>query len=175
MTIEITAYDPLWPAEFEREAAALLDVLGALALSIDHVGSTSVPGLAAKPVIDIQISVMELKPLARYCDRLAAVGYSHASLGDFDLVYPYFEKPSIWPHTHHVHLCRSGSEEERVHLAFRDYLRDHPTVTERYVILKRGLAHMHHGDTLQSREAYSLSKTAFVTEVLASARAQGYL
>jgi GrpB-like predicted nucleotidyltransferase (UPF0157 family) len=129
--IEIVAYDPSWPAAFKAEADTLRKALGDLACCIEHVGSTAVPGLAAKAVIDIQVPVRSLQPRQPYYEAWAPLGYNHVPLGDFDMVYPYFEKPSDWPHTHHLHLCEVGSEQERVHIAFRDCLRDHSEVAER--------------------------------------------
>ncbi len=151
---------------FAAEAAALREVLGGLALRIEHVGSTSVPGLQAKPVIDLQVSVLSLEPMERYGDLLARAAYRHIPLGDFDRVYPFFQKPAEWPCTHHVHLCVAGSVQERDHLAFRDYLRGHPQAAGEYLALKRRLAAVHHGTTQESRERYSLSKTAFIASVL---------
>ena len=148
--------------------------MGALALRVDHVGSTSVPGLAAKPVIDIQVSVATLAPLAVCARPLAQIGYTHVPLGEFDRIYPFFQKPAEWPATHHVHLCVYGSAPERRHLAFRDYLRDHPGVAAAYEALKRRLAAANDGVTLESRERYSLSKTEFVTAVLERALSEGY-
>jgi GrpB-like predicted nucleotidyltransferase (UPF0157 family) len=98
------------------------------------------PGLAAKPVIDIQISVATLDGLGVYVAPLASLGYSHVPFEDDDLVYPFFRKPAKWPSTHHIHLCMIGSEYERRHLAFRDYLRNHPQTANEYVALKRSLA-----------------------------------
>ena len=164
--ITISTYDPAWPEMFRAEAVNIQTALGPLALRIEHVGSTAVPGLAAKPVIDIQVSVATLKPLSLYLEKLSSIDYTHFPLGDFDLVYPFFQKPADWPCTHHLHLCVSGSVQERQHLAFRDYLRLHPEAAKQYVELKRKLASQHHGRTLESRERYSLSKTEFVTSVL---------
>jgi GrpB-like predicted nucleotidyltransferase (UPF0157 family) len=164
--IEIVQYDPTWPARFDAEAEKIRAALGSHAVRVDHVGSTSVPGLAAKPVIDIQIAVVTLARLDRYARPLAELGYHHVPVGDFDLVYPFFQKPADWPSTHHIHLCVSGGEQERRHLAFRDYLRLHPAVAAKYADLKRGLAAIHDGSTLESRERYSLAKTGFVDSVL---------
>jgi len=164
--IAITAYDSAWPFLFEAEASNIQQAIGDLVLRIEHVGSTAIPGLAAKPVIDIQVSVASLESLRIYSEPLARLGYSHAPLGPVDLVYPLFEKPAAWPHTHHIHLCVHGSEHERRHIAFRDYLRSNPKVGDEYVELKRRLAALHDGETLESRERYSLSKTAFVAAVL---------
>jgi len=170
--IKIVAYDLAWPAHFEAEASTLRRAFGALALRIEHVGSTSVPGLAAKGVIDIQVSVASLAAPERFLPPLAQLGYTHVPMGDFDLVYPFFVKPLDWPSTHHVHLCVQGEEQERRHLAFRDHLRQHPEVAADYVALKRTLAAAHHGNTLESRECYSLAKTDFVESVLARALAE---
>ena len=172
--IKIVLYDPSWPARFRREADALRVAFGAHALRIDHVGSTSVPGLAAKAVIDIQISVRALADLAPYEKPLFELGYSRIPMGDFDQIYPFFQKPATWPSTHHVHLCVAGGEQERKHLAFRDYLCDHPAVCSAYVELKERLAAENDGESLESRQRYSQAKTGFVDATLQAAFAQGY-
>lgn len=169
--IEIVSYDCAWPSWFEAEAARIRRAMGDQALRIEHVGSTAIPGLDAKPVIDIQISVAALGVPRVYSEPLARLGYCHIPLGAFDSIYPFFQKPAKWPSTHHIHLCIFGSEQERRHLAFRDYLRAHPGVAAEYVALKRGLAAAHDGSTLESRERYSLSKTRFVEAVLERAQA----
>ncbi len=173
--INIVPYDCAWPSLFEGEAASIREAMGSLALRIEHVGSTAVPGLSAKPVIDIQVSVATLEALGIYSEPLARLGYSRISLGPFDLVYPFFQKPAERPSTHHIHLCVLGAEQERRHLAFRDYLRSHPAVAAEYVELKRSLAAAHDGASLESRERYSLSKTQFVTSVLERALSAAYL
>lgn len=165
--IEIAGYDPRWPEAFAGEAARIGAALGPLAVRIDHVGSTAVPGLAAKPVIDLQVSVRALAPRTPFDAALAALGYRHVPLGDFDRVYPFYTRPHGWPGTHHVHLCVAGSIEERRHLAFRDRLRADASAAADYEALKRRLAAQHHGRTLASQEAYSLAKTAFVRAILA--------
>jgi len=172
--IAIVPYDASWPEKYAIEAESLREALGACALQIEHVGSTSIPSLAAKDVIDIQISVPTLGSLAPYLQPLAGIGYEHVPLGDFDAIYPFFQKPVNWPSTHHLHLCIAGSEQERRHLAFRDYLRHNPIVAAQYVALKRELATVNHGATLESRERYSLSKTQFVSSVLVQALSEGY-
>ena len=164
--ITIDPYDPAWPARFDAEAASIRLVLGEIALRVEHVGSTAVPGLAAKPVVDIQVSVPSLDPLGHFVEQLSQIGYNYLPLGAFDLVYPFFQKPAVWPSTHHVHLCVVGSEQERKHLAFRDYLRNHPSVAAEYVTLKRQLASVHQGGTIESQERYSLSKSEFIASVL---------
>jgi GrpB-like predicted nucleotidyltransferase (UPF0157 family) len=164
--IEIVPYDGDWPARFAAEAARIDEAMAGAALAIEHVGSTSVPGLAAKPVIDIQVSVASLETLDLHAVPLARLGYRHVPFGAVDMVYPFFQKPAEWPTTHHIHLCVLGSDHERRHLAFRDCLRAHPEVASEYLALKRSLAAVHGGATLESRELYSLSKTEFVRSVL---------
>jgi GrpB-like predicted nucleotidyltransferase (UPF0157 family) len=98
--ITIAPYNPAWPEMFYAEAANIRRVLGELVLRVEHVGSTAVPGLAAKPVIDLQISVASLEPMGIYVQSLASIGYSHIPLGEFDSVYPFFQsQPSGQPHT----------------------------------------------------------------------------
>jgi GrpB-like predicted nucleotidyltransferase (UPF0157 family) len=167
--IKLVPYDQAWPALFEAEAGHIRIALQGLALRVEHVGSTAVPGLPAKPVIDIQVSVACLEPFEPYLQLLGELGYVHVSFGEFDRVYPFFQKPAEWPCTHHVHLCESGGEQEARHLAFRDHLRNHPDVARQYLELKQALAARHHGATLESRESYSLAKGDFVEAVLAQA------
>lgn len=168
--IQIVPYDPHWPQLFEREAELLRQGLGKLALRIEHVGSTSVPHLDAKPVIDIQVSVTSLDCFGEYRRALENLGYSHVSLGDFDRVYPFFQKPATWPASYHIHLCERGGEQEAKHLLFRDYLRRSPLVAQQYAQLKKELATHFHGQTNDSRESYSLAKSGFVHSVLEQAR-----
>jgi GrpB-like predicted nucleotidyltransferase (UPF0157 family) len=171
-TLEIVAYDPRWPAEFAAERTRIAAALGSLALRIDHNGSTSVPGLAAKPVIDIQISVARLAPLEPFEGPLSALGYSHMPHPD-DAFAPFFHRPERWPHTHHVHVVQAGGAEERKTLAFRDYLREHDEAAREYEDLKRGLAGRHGAGAAEAREAYANAKTDFVVRVTERALALG--
>jgi GrpB-like predicted nucleotidyltransferase (UPF0157 family) len=161
----IAPYDPRWPAEFERERDRIAAALGALAVRIDHDGSTAVPGLAAKPVIDIQVSVRRLHPIDAYALVLARLGYLHVPHAD-DAVCPFFHRPAEWPHTHHVHVVEAGGDEERRTLAFRDYLREHADAAREYEALKRRLAGQYGGGDAQSREMYASAKSAFVERIV---------
>lgn len=172
--LRIVPYDPAWPVQFAAERDRIETALGPLALRIHHHGSTSVPGLAAKPVIDIQVSVAELEPLDRWRIALGALGYVHVAHPD-DAVCPFFHKPRDWPHSHHVHLVRSGSDEERRTLAFRDYLRDHADVAGEYERIKRQLAAAVHDAALfGAQESYANAKTPFVVSVTERALSEGY-
>lgn len=172
-TIEVVAYDPRWPAAFQAEADRIRAALGEMALRIDHNGSTSVPGLAAKPVIDVQVSVAEMDPIDRYRQPLQSIGYTHMPHPD-DAFCPFFYRPREWPHTHHVHVVRAGDAEERRALAFRDYLREHPDVARDYAQLKLNLAGRFSAATFGSRQAYADAKTEFIERVIAAALKQGY-
>jgi GrpB-like predicted nucleotidyltransferase (UPF0157 family) len=121
--------------------------------------------LAAKPIIDIQVSVARLHPIDPYREALRVIGYIHVPHPD-DAYCPFFHRPSDWPHTHHVHVVHAGGLEERRTLAFRDYLRRHNDAAREYERLKRGLVAQLAPDNHVSREAYAQAKTAFVERVL---------
>lgn len=157
MPIEIRDYDPSWPRRFAIERDRLRHVLGEVALRIEHVGSTAVPGLAAKAVIDIQVSVEpghtteDLRPV------LESRGYTYTPRP-----FPFFHKPARWLHTHHVHVRAAGSRDERRTLAFRDFLREHPADRRAYELLKRCLAPAAEAETLDGRFRYSEAKSDFI-------------
>ena len=171
-TLEIVPYDLQWPSAFKAERDRIAAALSAIAVRIDHNGSTSVPGLAAKPIIDIQVSVRSL-PIETYAPALTQLGYVHVPHPD-DSFCAFFHRPAAWPHTHHVHVVQSGEDEERRTLAFRDYLREHPEVAREYERLKRELAPQHSARDFSSRQAYADAKTAFVRRVTERALAEGY-
>lgn len=172
-SIEIRPYDPGWPAAFAAEAKRLEAALGSLALRIDHHGSTSVPGLSAKPIIDIQVSVAKLQPLAAYGTGLETLGYVHIDHAD-DAFCPFFHRPERWPHSHHVHVVERGGAEERRTLAFRDYLRDHGDTARDYERLKQDLAARLIGADDQERERYAQAKSDFIERVVGLALRGGY-
>jgi GrpB-like predicted nucleotidyltransferase (UPF0157 family) len=171
--LDVVPYDPGWPAAFDAEAVRLRAALGTLALRLDHHGSTSVPGLGAKPIIDIQVSVASLQPMAAYAGPLQRIGYVHVPDPD-DSFCPFFHRPAQWPHTHHVHVVEAGGAEERRTLAFRDYLRDHAAAAREYEHLKRDLARRLAATDRDAREAYARAKTDFIERVIAVARSSGY-
>ena len=171
--IEIVDYDPNWALVYQHESARLRDALGDVAIRIDHVGSTSVPGIGAKPVIDIQISVDALRPMGRYREPLLRVGYRHQPHPDDD-DYPFFHRPINWPHSHHVHVCVAHDSREQRTLAFCSYLRDHSDVAADYEQLKRELAKVHNASTSEARNAYSSAKTRFILDIATRALAEGH-
>jgi GrpB-like predicted nucleotidyltransferase (UPF0157 family) len=156
--IRIVAYDPAWPAMAAAELRRIKDALGALAVRVEHVGSTAVPGLAAKPIVDLQISVDRVEPRQRYVEPLERLGYLFAPAPESP-DHHFFGKPPQRPRTHHVHVCEAGSEHELRHLAVRDFLRTHAGEAARYAALKRRLVARHGQDRL----AYIDGKDEYVT------------
>jgi putative glutamine amidotransferase len=155
---ELSDHDPAWAQFFEAEAARIREALGDLMQRIDHVGSTAVPGLAAKPVIDIQVSVGSLEG-APYAPLLEAIGFIHRgdpTAPDHD----FFIRQADGVRLVHLHVCSSGSVWERRHLLFRDLLRTSPEIAEAYERLKRDLAVAHPRDV----RSYVEGKTAFIRE-----------
>jgi putative glutamine amidotransferase len=153
-------YDTAWPTMFEEESARIRAALGDVAARIEHVGSTAVPGLAAKPVIDIQVSVRSMMPRDRFVAPLVGLGYEFRP-DPIDTEHEYFKKEENGVPTYQIHVCPVGSEWERRHLAFRDHLRVNPVDAVRYAELKRRLAAEHPRDII----AYVEGKTPFIREV----------
>lgn len=161
--IQIVNYDPAWPGRFAALGRKLRSALGDVALRIDHIGSTAVAGLAAKPVLDVQISVAELEPVEVFRDPLTMLGFVYRA-DNTERTKRYFREAPGDPRTH-IHVRRAGSFSEQFPLLFRDYLRTHPDVCARYAGLKRDLIHRWNGD----RPAYGAAKTAFVLDTLGQA------
>jgi GrpB-like predicted nucleotidyltransferase (UPF0157 family) len=155
--VVLVPYDPEWPARFEAEAARIRAGLGDLAVRIEHYGSTSVAGLTAKPIVDIQVSVPILDPMGPYREALERLGYAFVDLPGNERM-PFFGWPAERPRLFNMHVVEAGSPEERRHLAFRDRLRDDAAVRDEYVALKRELATHHPHDV----EAYADAKTEFI-------------
>jgi putative glutamine amidotransferase len=160
----IADYDPAWPAMFEEEAAAIRAALGAVAERVEHVGSTAVPGLAAKRVIDIQVSVERMVPREPFVAPLERLGYEFVA-DPTDPDHEYLRKQVHGVRAYQIHVCPVGSTWERRHLAFRDHLRSHPDDAARYAQLKRRLAAEHPNDVM----AYVDAKTPFIRDIEARA------
>lgn len=163
--VHLVDHDPGWPAMFGAESAALRERIGPwITGGIHHVGSTSVPGLPAKPVIDILVGVESLERSRPCVERLAPLDYLYWPYrGD---VMHWFCKPHPARRTHHLHLVPTGSRRYLDELAFRDALRADASLATRYAALKRDLAARFRDD----REAYTRHKAPFVREVLAAFR-----
>jgi GrpB-like predicted nucleotidyltransferase (UPF0157 family) len=158
--VQVVDYDPEWPAVFDALASRVRACLGDVALRIEHIGSTSVPGLPAKPVIDMDAVVRSTAEIPLAVERLATIGYDHEG----DLGIPGREA-FWWPageQRHHLYLLVEGARELRRHIAFRDALRADTTLRDEYAALKGSLADQHRTDI----EGYVAGKDAFVESVL---------
>ena len=160
----ISPFDPDWSRRFEAESARIREALGDQVTRLEHVGSTSVPGLAAKPVVDIQVSVRSMIPRDPYIDPLRAIGYRWV-LDPWSDEHEYLSRDDGDEGAFQIHVCLTGSAWERRHLAFRDWLRGHPDDAAAYERLKRELAERHPRDIY----AYTDGKTPFIREIEARA------
>jgi putative glutamine amidotransferase len=160
----IEPYDLAWPGLFETEAARIEAALGDQVTRVEHVGSTAVPGLGAKPVVDIQASVRSMVPRASYADALVQLGYRWA-LDPWTDEHEFFSKDENGERAFHIHVCGQGSEWEQRHISFRDWLRDHRQDAAAYERLKRDLAEQHPRDPY----TYTDEKSAFIRAIEARA------
>ena len=168
-SIVVSDYDPNWPTLFEQERTRIENALGSFALAIEHVGSTAVPGLPSKPIIDLLIGVSSLEEAQERCiEPMEALGYNfipeYASWLPGEL---FFRKGPPGPWTHHVHLMEPFCPRWEALLVFRDYLRAHPEAARAYAAIKRALA----ASSKDNIGAYRNGKNTFVEETTAKARA----
>ena len=161
MLVEVVPYNPQWKAAFETESRFIAAVLAENIVMIHHIGSTAIPRIYAKPIIDLLIEVKDLDLVTEKTSAIEKLGYE--AMGEFGLIgRRYFRKenpPGI--RTHHVHIYEVGSSEIKRHLAFRDYMTAHPQDAERYSKLKRELAKKYP----QNIEAYMDGKDKLVKEI----------
>lgn len=162
--VRIVDHDPTWAVQAQEELSLLATVLGPLAARLDHVGSTAVPGLAAKPILDLQLSVPAIEPVGAYAGLLTSLGYLFVPAPESPHFH-LFAKPPERPRSHHLHVCAAGSEDELRHLAVRDFLRAHDGEAARYAELKRELVGRHPQDRL----AYIAGKEQYVSDLEARA------
>ena len=165
--VAIAPYNPAWPQLFEAEKAVLRKEVfpDAGESPIEHVGSTAVPGLDAKPILDIAIAVPDLAvTVARIQAPLAALGYGYK--GEYGLPGREFFVKGEQQRTHHLHIVAAGSPHWEAWLRFRDTLRTHPEIADQYERVKQDLARRFARD----RESYTAGKSAFVESILAGER-----
>jgi GrpB-like predicted nucleotidyltransferase (UPF0157 family) len=164
--VRVVEYDVHWPERFAELGLALRTALGTVAVRIDHIGSTAVPGLLAKPVIDVQISVAALDPIEPFKDPLERLGYVYRA-DNTERTKRYFREAPGEPRTH-LHVRRAGSFSEQFPLLFRDYLRTHSDEARAYADLKTTLAERFRHD----RAGYTDAKIPFIWDVIR--RADGW-
>jgi GrpB-like predicted nucleotidyltransferase (UPF0157 family) len=162
--IVVTEYDEEWPTLFEQIAGPVRNAVADLGAEVEHIGSTSVPGLAAKPVIDIDVVVRSAADVPTAIERLRSLAYVYQ--GDKGVSG---REAFLWPpggRRHHLYVVVASSQPHADHIRFRDYLRRHPDVAHEYAALKRSLAKQHGSDQI----GYTEAKTDFIVGVLWSAR-----
>ncbi len=170
--VVVVEYDPNWVALYEDEKRRILGAIGAQAAAIEHIGSTAVPGLAAKPSIDILVGIRMLEQSGDCIQPLADIGYEYVP--EYEAEIPerrYFHKGPERARTHHLHMVEQAGEFWKRHIAFRDYLRAHPDAAHEYAELKRRLAARYKWD----RAGYTEAKSSFVEAAIARARGEGQI
>jgi GrpB-like predicted nucleotidyltransferase (UPF0157 family) len=162
--VELVEHDPSWAGLYEQERDRLSGVFDGRVVAIEHIGSTSVPDLCAKPIVDVLVGLRELELTDDQIAAMERLGYDY--LGEHGLPGRLFFRKD--PRTHHVHVVQYGGEHWERQIVFRDTLRSDPEERRRYDEFKRRLAAEGH-----PREAYTELKTPFIREVEARARARG--
>ena len=161
--IAIEDYDSHWPSHFEEIRRPIAAALDGMVVAIEHIGSTAVPGLAGKPIIDIDVLLKNAGAMPDVVDRLHPLGYRYQ--GDLGIIgREAFSGPKdVFPH--HLYVCLPDSDEYGRHIAFRDYLRTHLDAVAEYAALKRDLATRFGTD----RDEYTRAKSHFVLDILSKA------
>lgn len=158
-TIELLPYDPAWPDQYQQEAEQLSAIFSDQLVSIHHIGSTAIPGIKAKPVIDILVVVREIEQVEPF--NQAMIDFGYLPRGERGIPgRRYFRKGPDDLHSHHVHVYGQGHQAIWLHLDFRDYLRAHPAEGQAYSQLKETLAEKYREDPA----GYTKEKTDFVVK-----------
>lgn len=167
MIITLVEYDAGWVKMFEQECSLLLGCLGDPVAEIEHIGSTAVPGLVSKPIIDIMVGLVDFSVADSLVSKVVTMGYTY--FPEYEDVMPdrrFFKKSINRTATHHVHITEIGSEFWQRHLLFRDHLRDNPGTAEEYASLKKELAKREWKDS----NDFAMAKTEFIIGIETLAR-----
>ncbi|MEI6808296.1 MAG: GrpB family protein [bacterium] len=163
-TVRLVSYSPAWHILFEREKKTLLITLHGIVLKIEHIGSTSIPGMEAKPIIDMAAAIPSLDTVQKCIQPLIAAGYEYK--GEYGLSGRYFFTKGT-PHTHYLHVVALGSDHWTDWLMFRDFVTTHREIADEYAVLKRDLARVYQSD----RDAYTSAKGEFISRIIRQAKA----
>lgn len=161
--VKLSPHCEEWHKLFAMEAERLTEAAGKFALAVEHVGSTAICGISAKPIIDIMLGVREIADVGHIIQPFENLGYVYRGENGIPNRH-YFRKGSPL-RTHHLHVVAIESDLWRNHILFRDHLRKHPQIAAQYENLKRELAQTH----IENREAYTEGKTEFIENVLKAA------
>lgn len=168
--VRIVDYTPHWSSLYKKEKREIHKVVGHIIVRVEHIGSTAVRNLGAKPIIDIMVGVSHLSDADKCIEPLESIGYEYVSEYEESMSerrYFHKGKPPKEQH-YHLHMVELASDFWKRHLLFRDYLRSHPEVAQEYYELKKKLAAEHCSD----REGYTESKASFIESVVARAKAE---
>ena len=163
--VELQPHNEIWAQQFNGLKSEFINELDSLILAVEHVGSTSIEGISAKPILDIDIVINDVSLFPKVCASLEKMGYIYQGNQGIEGREAFKinanellnrNKPP-----HHLYVCSLDSEELKRHLAFRDYLRQHPDEAKEYEVLKKSLA-----ATVNTREEYTEGKTEFVEAIL---------
>jgi GrpB-like predicted nucleotidyltransferase (UPF0157 family) len=163
--VEVVPYDPEWKIEFNRIREQLLSYVGDLIITIEHVGSTSIEGLAAKPIIDLDLVMDSYDVLPQIIERLQQHGYEHQGNLGIEGREAFKRRQVDEFMKYHLYVCPKDGKGYLEHIAFRDYLRSNAVARQAYAEVKQHLAEQHRYDI----DAYCEGKTAFVTSILSKA------
>ncbi|WP_338019690.1 GrpB family protein [Paenibacillus piscarius] len=163
--VEVVPYDPAWKEEYLRIETRMLEIVGDLIIGAEHVGSTSVEGLWAKPVIDIDLVMESYDQLPEIIRRLESFGYMHQGNLGIEGREAFRSKQDDGFMKYHLYVCPQDGKGYLEHIVFRDYLRAHPSARREYQAVKQRLARQHRYDI----DAYCEGKTAFVQSILQKA------
>lgn len=165
--VELQPHNEIWAQQFDELKSEFINELDHLILAVEHVGSTSIKGISAKPILDIDIVINDVSLFPKVCAKLEGIGYIYQGnqgiegrevfkINEYEISFANKNKPQ-----HHLYVCSLDSTELRRHLAFRDYFRQHTDEAKRYELLKQSLA-----ATVNTREEYTEGKTEFVESIL---------
>jgi GrpB-like predicted nucleotidyltransferase (UPF0157 family) len=165
--VEIVEYNPEWTRLYEEERELIQKVIGRVAVAIEHIGSTAVPGLGAKPTIDIMVAVPRISDAEKCMEPLSSIGYEYQPEQEASMPERrFFRKGQPLKEQHyHLHMIEKKSDFWKQHLLFRDYLRTHPKTAQQYYKLKKELASKYGSN----REGYTEAKTSFIESIVAKA------
>jgi len=166
--VELVPYTPQWDRLFREEAARLKSVLGSYVVDIQHIGSTAIPGIMAKPILDIAVALKHISDVEKCIAPLEALGYEYKGEQAEIKGWHFFTKGKGDVKTHHLHMVEHSSDFWVTRLLFRDYLRERRDLAEAYVRLKQDLAQQFH----DARKAYTDGKADFIQLVVDSAQSR---
>ena len=166
--IVIVEYNPDWPQEFEKEASKILLATGHKIVAVEHIGSTAVPGLGAKPIIDMMAAVNLIADAHDCIESLQSIGYQYTPYPDFPERL-FFRDGPMGEGPHHLHVTEILSDFWNEKLLFRDFLRNDPDAAREFYVLKIRLAQQHGADR-EKYEPYTVAKNPFISSALSQSR-----